>query len=387
MAVAEFSKRSFFIGCSTEKNFVEPTAVMLSSVDVNGNVPDATVIVASFGIDERDRQLIRTGAGRLGKHLCFLDVSREMLLDVKLDKFTEEYPPAVLGRLLIADQIFEANARLLTLDSDMIVNTSLRPLLELDLGNEFFAAIHDPPKTDDLNYFNSGLTLVDVSMYKFHNIARRCLRYIAEHQPHFPDQDSLNEVVGNSWYRLNPLWNYFYSGNRSFTADDYESAKVVHFCGWKPWDYSNHPAAPLYNRHLAVYRAKVDAILPLGMAARSFIANCYELLLGRELESLAVVAERGRWPRSAILHSIVHSREFVDNILRALTDEDWPQGRFSAPPRLSQRLWAADNLPLRDGTKEELHAMTAWRTILTLILSDSVFRAEAKFQHTIDGTT
>ena len=380
MAEASAS-RPFYIGCSTDRNFVEPTAVMLSSVDVNGAVEEeVAVIVAAFGLDERDRQRIRVGAGRLADRLRFFDVDPEMLQDVDLLSLTSQYPPAVLGRLLIADQIPDATGRLLTLDSDMIVNTSLRPLFELDLGPEYFAAIHDPPRDQDPNYFNSGLTLCNVETYRFHDVGRRCLRFIAEHRPHFPDQDALNYVVGNCWYRLAPLWNYFYSGSRDFRIEDYEAAKVAHFCGGKPWNHADHGGAQLYNRHLAIYRAKLDqAAAPTGAAARLCIANAYEVLLGRELESSGVVADRGQWPRSEILRSIVHSSEFLDNVLPALSDGRWPQGRFPSPPGLSQRLWAAGHLPLGSETAAKLEALTTWTDVLQAILSDPTFRSTVGF--------
>ena len=92
----------------------------------------------------------------------------------------------MLGELLIADYVGDCDGRLVTLDSDMIVNSSLRPLIELELGSDYFAAIHDPPRPQDLDYFDSGLTLAELSGLRRHDVGRRSLRYIAEHRLHFP---------------------------------------------------------------------------------------------------------------------------------------------------------------------------------------------------------
>ncbi len=134
----------WFIGCSCDRKFIEHTAVMLTSISVNGDVPDATIIVAGFGLTREDQAILRAGANREDDWLRFIAVGAEMLSQVNESRFTTWYPPAVLGRLLIADTINAPDARLVTIDSDLIVNVSLRPLLGLDLKQEFFAAIHDP---------------------------------------------------------------------------------------------------------------------------------------------------------------------------------------------------------------------------------------------------
>ena len=222
---------------------------MLTSLDVNGEVPEAVVIIAGFDLEEEDRRMLRAGAGR--RSVRFIDVIRERLRLVDPGRYTDEYPMPVLGRLLIADHVDVSGARMVTLDSDMIVNASLRPLVDRDLGTEFFAAIHDPPRVHDRTYFNSGLTMFDVDAYKFHDIGNRCLRWLAdrEHHPHFPDQDALNEVVGHSWHRLARTWNYFCYNEAGFTSEDLESCKIAHFAGPKPWNDPKHTAADQYERY------------------------------------------------------------------------------------------------------------------------------------------
>lgn len=239
-----------FIGCATDAKFVVPTAVMLSSVGMNGAVPDATVLVAAFGLNEEDRRLIRTGAGELAARLQFIDIEHEMLSGIGRI-FTEQYPPSVLGRLFIADYIVQGSARLLTLDSDMIVNASLEPLFDLDMEGEYFAAVHDFPRHEDKNYFNSGMTLTDVDTYKHHDVGRRCLAWLAEHpEATMPDQDALNSIVGDCWYRLDHCWNRHLIEGRRMKLHDFESARIAHFADKKPWDHVDHAGLKLYNRYL-----------------------------------------------------------------------------------------------------------------------------------------
>jgi hypothetical protein len=44
--------RPIYIGCACDRKFVEPTAVMLTSLDVNGDVPEATILIAGFELTD-----------------------------------------------------------------------------------------------------------------------------------------------------------------------------------------------------------------------------------------------------------------------------------------------------------------------------------------------
>ena len=260
MHTTEMGRFPIFIGCACNSSFVEPTATMLTSLDVNGEVPEADVLVACFGLSERDRDVLRIGAG--ARTLRFIEITSDMLGRLDGGRFTEEYTIPVIGRLFLANYVATSNARMVTLDSDMIVMSSLRPLFFRELGDHYFAAIHDPPRVNDPTYFNSGLTMFDVDMYRHFRIAERCLTWLSEqkHHPNFPDQDALNVVVGHRYHRLARTWNYFCCDSGGFVAEDYETCKIAHFAGPKPWNHHDHPGWPVYRRHLALLHHRLQAL-------------------------------------------------------------------------------------------------------------------------------
>ena len=351
---------------------------MLTSLSLNGDVPEATIVVVGFGLNEEDRGLLRAGAGRMAHRLQFIEVGRDDLRDVDRGGYTDIYPPSVLGRLFIANKISESSARLLTVDSDMIINSSLKPLFEIDLGDDFFAAIHDPPRREDPNYFNSGLMLTLVADYNRHDVAGRSIRWLAEQSEHpkHPDQDALNAVIGDSWYRLDRSWNFFFFEGEVFTTEGYEGAKVAHFAGGpKPWDYADHTGALLYNRYLAKLRVRCDEVARLSESAgREFLASCYEVFLGRSLESELVVHDRARWSKPEVVRSVVQSSEFQANALKSVrAGEALPDHIFDGRPTIRQRFWAADQLPLRSETRALIATADNWPDLLKLILDDQDF--------------
>ena len=106
-------------------------------------------------------------------------------------------------------------------------------------------------------------------------------------------------------------------------------------------------------------------------AGRSFVASCYEVFLGRELDSVELADERGQWPLRAILHSILTSDEFNEAVAIPLR---WglPFGEdiFADRPTLTQKLWAADRLPVGPDTLKAVMGAQHWRDLLTALVGD-----------------
>jgi lipopolysaccharide biosynthesis glycosyltransferase len=371
---------AWFIGCACDRKFVLHTAAMLTSLDINGGVPEATIIVAAFDLDEDDKDILRVGAGGTGRRIRFIDVDREMLNAVAHHSFRSAYPMPVLGRLLIPGSIKEQGARLLTLDSDMIVNKSVRSLFELNMHDMFVGAIHDVPRIEDYDYFNSGMMLIEVDAFNGHDIGPRAIQWLAEQTSHptFPDQDALNSVVGHKWYRLDRKWNWYYNGpdrgDLPLSLDHYEAANIAHFTAGKPWDYYYHPGRPLYER----YRAKLDERMALHQVRQNhvdqnFVMTAREVLLGIEPEDLP--APMLGLSAEQTLRSIVQSRAFAfDTLIPLRLNTPFTAPAFHGVPNIRHRSWCADRLPLRWNTRERIVRAGTWRELLTMVIEDERFR-------------
>ena len=374
------SPSAVFIGCACDRSCVEPTAVMLSSVDANAALHDAIVLVAGFDLDRQDRAMLLAGAGRLGRRLRFVDLAADSLPQRLSDRFKADDPISPLGRLFLPAQIGMRHARLITLDSDMIVDAELRPLIELDLGGRVCAAVHDLSRRDDPSAFDSGLMVIDVDEYNANDMAVRCLRWLSSQDTRRgrPDQDALNAVIGADWLGLETTWNSFYEDHTS-TAAGHGRGAVTRFAAHpKPWNDTGHAGASLYTHHRASLQERLERrASDHGASGREFLATCYEVLLGRELEHGPVIRERETWPATRIVRSIVESSEFQANILTPLQQGRSFQDRlFHGVPTMRQRFWAADQLPVSGTTVAQLLSAPGWSDFLTILLADTAF-AEA----------
>ncbi|WP_294389623.1 glycosyltransferase [uncultured Sphingomonas sp.] len=375
-----------FIGTQCDRKFVDLTCVMLSSVYDNGCVPDATIVIAAFDLTPEDETRLRLSAGTMGRNMRFVPVPRDSHLVTKVPSF--DFPFPMLGCLVLPKTITEPDARLLMLDSDMIVNSTLEPLFEMDLQGHPIAAVKDMlvehelhvrgRKWDD-NHFNTGLLLVDVDLWNRDALGDRAMIWLADQpsKPEWPDQDALNHVVGPDWLRLDRRWNFAYCGEpHQFSYDEYSQAKIVHFSGAKPTEARDHPAVPIYDRQAEktaertgwnrTENTRVD---------RDFVASAYEILLGRPHESNFVIQHRLAHAAMPIINGLLTSDEFRDAVVTALRDGTaLPHGRWPGKPTLRQKYWAADRLPLAPTTRIKVEEADSWLDLLATILSDERFQ-------------
>lgn len=104
---------------------------------------------------------------------------------------------------------------------------------------------------------------------------------------------------------------------------------------------------------------------------RDFVASCYELFLGREVEDGSVVAERSRWTAGEVVASIAGSDE-CRHAVRAPVARGaaLPAHLFPGTPSVRQRYWAADRLPLLDATISAIARAPDWSALLGALFSD-----------------
>jgi lipopolysaccharide biosynthesis glycosyltransferase len=373
-----------FVGCATDHGFVGPTCAMLSSLDDNSELHDATVIVADFGLDREDRGLIRTAAGHFGERMEFLPLNRASREIVAVPQY--RFPLPLIGRLVVPREIKESNARLLMLDSDMVINRSLRPLFEINMRGFPLAAVHDSiasrehyGRARDDHYFNAGMMLIDVDRFNADDIGGEAMRVLASFDPPpmWLDQDALNQVCRNKWLGLDRRWNFFHAGDqRTFTLEDYQRADVVHFSGEKPWNGHPHPAKPIWDYHVRRAREKTvpDNQVMGTRVNRVFATACYEVLLGRQAENVDVLRGRDHLKCVEFIQSLLMSSEFAEFVLRPLTENtSFQAGRFCGEPSLNHRFFAADRLPVYKYTKRAVEHASSWRLLLRALLADRNF--------------
>ena len=181
---------------------------------------------------------------------------------------------ATYYRLMIPE--FVEGPRALYLDCDLVVNASLAPLVQTDLGHCGLAAVEDPyslrePFRERLGmregarYFNSGVMLMGLDVWRRAGWGEKVSEFVARRPEavRYVDQCGLNAVIDGEWVALAPRWNQ-QTLMHEWTRDELAgyrtpaeidealaSPAIVHFTGpSKPWQADNvHPCRRLYWQH------------------------------------------------------------------------------------------------------------------------------------------
>lgn len=166
---------------------------------------------------------------------------------------------SVLYRLFMAEVLPASTDRALFLDCDMIVRRSLRSFYDSPFDGNAVLASRDISMQEakqgsvqhecGVDYFNTGMLLVNLTYWREHNVSAQCLAlYLEKGAEHFPcpDQDLLNLLlrdkvgyVSNTYNCLVNLLRYkFYRHPNAPKPDKavLQDPHIVHFyASRKPW--------------------------------------------------------------------------------------------------------------------------------------------------------
>lgn len=167
---------------------------------------------------------------------------------------------------LQADRLLPASVeRVLYLDADLIVRKSLQGLWNELPGNCYLAAatLHSSMKERDFvaqfggRYFNSGVMILNLALWRRDGISEACARFIREHPEkiRYHDQCVLNHVC-RPWHEVGITWNFNRSvGSRrartwGLTVEQFDAIgadpAIIHYIGGdKPWRRPRSEALPL----------------------------------------------------------------------------------------------------------------------------------------------
>jgi lipopolysaccharide biosynthesis glycosyltransferase len=168
---------------------------------------------------------------------------------------------------ILAPEMLPDISRFLYLDADLLVRSSVHPVLEDLPPTAVLAAAQDfglytlgqgipyfPAAEPEAAYFNTGVLAVNSEAWRAEGVTARVLEFLGKYAADLTcsDQDGMNGVLQGRFHLLDPAWNvqlgaldFFdrtgWPGNRAALKARREellaSPKVVHFIGAaKPWN-------------------------------------------------------------------------------------------------------------------------------------------------------
>lgn len=264
---------------TTDANYLPAACICLTSAFLA--TPDAdfkTYIVTDEPGDELHRA---TKWFRLTFHrdVAVITVKREELRQfvVSLGHVSRTLYQSLAAFLRLLTPAMLPDESFLYLDCDMVVQDSLRPLLDLELGGWLAAAVRDGISEEESRlrlrfgdgepYYNSGTMVVNARAWRKHNYLAKLRRLTQEPGRTYKlaDQDLINVLCRDRILPLDERWNFtqhnlFFKGWDGFDPDAFRG--IFHFTSAvKPWmAWCPPPARRLYERYASVSPLRMPAV-------------------------------------------------------------------------------------------------------------------------------
>ncbi|NMA97884.1 MAG: hypothetical protein GX970_07210 [Phyllobacteriaceae bacterium] len=175
----------------------------------------------------------------------------------------KRFHPVIYARLFLGELVDPNVSRILYLDSDTMVRTTLDPLFDMNLEGFAIAAVQQPDRMHcvagrDLNtrkalslvepYFNSGVMLIDLEQYRKMNFPEKLSTVSREELALFYyDQDIINFCFRGRILELAPRWNL----QNPEPANEAYNPLILHYSAdAKPWVFWSRVAFKKTYRHV-----------------------------------------------------------------------------------------------------------------------------------------
>ena len=196
---------------ATNNRYAPHAAALIASI--MDNKCDSDEIVFYFLSDKTSKRVqnsFREMSQQWGFALHIIEISDELFKDFPLFQGNR----TAYLRILVDRVIPKSVDKILYLDCDIIVATSLTPLWETDISGKYAAVvpdiyIHAHVPSNNIPYFNSGVMLFNLKKYRADNMAEKVLQfgYTFPEKLIMPDQDMFNAVFQGNVHYLSQRWN------------------------------------------------------------------------------------------------------------------------------------------------------------------------------------
>jgi lipopolysaccharide biosynthesis glycosyltransferase len=248
------------VACAAEGRYLAHSAAMLHSAVTRGGTDVHVHYLHGPGEPAEPLRRLREMLARLGAGATFHEIPRERVAGLPvMDEFT-----AAMWYRIFLPELVPAADRVLYLDVDTLVVDSLAPLREIDLSGSYVAAVTNALMPQHAGrpgrlglpegqlYFNSGVLLMNLDAMRRDRCTDALREFAAGRGPEleWPDQDTLNMVLGGRRLALHPRWNYMnsmrwvfalYAFGEDEIGEAARSPAIRHFEGPthnKPWHWA-----------------------------------------------------------------------------------------------------------------------------------------------------
>lgn len=252
------AQESINIALSTDDNYACHTAVVIASILYNANKEDNLHFFIMGNISLNTKNNICKLKKIKSFEITFLSIDESKLAFLRKVNIRQHVTLATYYKLFMPDYFPHIN-KILWLDSDLIVLTSLKELWEVNIDDYYFAATSDIGQwykekigiPEDYIYINSGVFIMNSRKMREENALAYMVEYVEKNYSKFTVADQC--IINGAFYDKIKLtehkWNFIYEFVDANLRKDYifrdeedykqafSTPAIVHFAGnhSKPW--------------------------------------------------------------------------------------------------------------------------------------------------------
>lgn len=234
-----------------DNNYAQHLAVTISSILKNKNKNEKFdfYIVNSDLLLKNKEKLLKLKKEK-DCNISFIEIDKETFKECPLTVDCPHISITTYYRYLLSD-LFKDIDKILYLDCDLVVTSSLSELYNTNIEDYYFAGVADilshkiVSRLGLKKYCNAGVMLINLKKWRENNISNKLFEWTFNNldKIQYQDQDVINVVMQDGIKYLPREWNnqvgmeqHFYDYGYNESA---KNAKIIHFIGGtKPWHIS-----------------------------------------------------------------------------------------------------------------------------------------------------
>jgi len=234
------------IALASDNNYAQHLGVTLISI-LENKTSDNNIFfhILENGLSQENKEKIISISHKYKSELKFYNIDNG-----KIKNFPESghLSKATYLRLFIPDILPLEIEKILYLDCDLVVLKDLEPLYETDLNRKALGAVKDVKSNEIIriffyknlqSYFNAGVMLLDIKIWRDSNLVQRAAEFINEYKDKLStaDQDVLNCLFENDWLELPSIFNMDMKHKNINSLPSPETVILHYSDKIKPWSY------------------------------------------------------------------------------------------------------------------------------------------------------
>jgi lipopolysaccharide biosynthesis glycosyltransferase len=240
---------------ASDSNYIKYLAVSITSILKNADIEDELCFyILENNISDVDKYKLSELKKIKNCEIVFIPVSEQVFQSFS-DYNLKYINKTAYYRYLVADVLKDID-KIIYLDVDTIVLSSLRPLFMENIDNHYLAGIEDicyyfynkHHDTNYKNFINSGVLLINLNLWRKNNISSKLFDITQKEGDKFPfgDQEAINIVCSKKIKFIELSWNvqqtFFEINNLLYhplkkqIIKSLKNIKIVHYTSIKkPW--------------------------------------------------------------------------------------------------------------------------------------------------------